>query len=62
MNRAQYKGPSAINTMLTKCCVCGRRMRLKAKCMETGKKICRKCCDHKHENCPYKLLCWSNMN
>ncbi|MFH0956975.1 MAG: hypothetical protein V1813_03860 [Candidatus Aenigmatarchaeota archaeon] len=48
--------------MLSKCSVCGRRLRIKALCMESGKKKCRKCCNLRHEHCTYKLFCWSDLN
>ncbi len=47
--------------MLEKCSKCGRRFRLKVMCVESGKPLCKKCCELEHEGCQYHLFCWNNL-
>ncbi|UCD03081.1 MAG: hypothetical protein JSV63_00380 [Candidatus Aenigmatarchaeota archaeon] len=47
--------------MLEKCSNCGRRLRLKVKCLERGGHLCKKCCELKEDHCQYHLFCWNNL-
>jgi hypothetical protein len=47
--------------MIRTCKTCGRRLRIKTVCVETGKKVCKKCCEMHSEGCDYHLFCWNKI-
>lgn len=47
--------------MIRSCNGCGRRARQKVLCVESGKKICKKCCEMHTEGCDYHLFCWNTL-
>ncbi len=48
--------------MLEKCISCGRRLRVKVKCVEKKGMMCKKCCELENEGCQYHLFCWNNYS
>jgi len=48
--------------MIRPCKTCGRRLRIKTICIETRKRICKKCCEMHNERCEYHFFCWNRLH
>ena len=46
--------------MIKKCTLCSKRLRPKVKCIESGKDMCKRCCQLHREGCAYHYFCWVN--